>query len=217
MAPMPMKTRSDRLAAAVLAAAALRALPADASAAAGEIFAQNREGILSTNAVVVGGFVFCVGRAASEDRFGASVGFGKARLLAWGQWDRRLFESAEWPEGATPQECRAAWSDLRGKSSDAEGPAGAEIVCETQPATNLWVAVIAVPESETSGCRPSAGDLSKAVADARSRLERESRIEPKSVPAEPADDVKAESVAEPRGLWEEGGVLANETMSDGQF
>lgn len=215
---MPMKTRSDRLAAAaVLAAAALLALPADASAAAGEIFVQNREGILSTNAVVVGGFVFCVGRAASEDRFGASVGFGKARILAWGQWDRRLFESAEWPEGATPQERRAAWSALRGKSSDAEGPAGAEIVCETQPATNLWVAVIAVPESETSGCRPSAGDLSKAVADARSRLERKSPTEPEGAPAEPTGSAPADPDSEPRGLWEQDGVLANETMSDGQF
>lgn len=215
---MPMKTRSDRLAAAaVLAAAALRALPADASAAAGEIFAQNREGILSTNAVVVGGFVFCVGRAASEDRFGASVGFGKARLLAWGQWDRRLFESAEWPEGATPQECRAAWSDLRGKSSDAEGPAGAEIVCETQPATNLWIAVVAVSETETAACRPSAGELANAVSEARIRLKRESQTELETVPAEPADHAKSESAAEPRGLWEKGGVLANETMSDSQF
>jgi len=161
--------------------------------------------------------VFCVGRATSEDRLGASVGFGKARILAWGQWDHQLFESAEWPEGATPQERRAAWSALRGKSSDAEGPTGAEIVCETQPATNLWVAVVAVSETETAVCRPSAGQLANAVAEARIRLKRESQTELETVPAEPADNAKSESAAEPRGLWEEGGVLANETMSDGQF
>lgn len=213
-----MKTRSSRLAAAVCTAAAFLASPADASAAsAGEVFAQNRDAVLSTNVVAAGGFVFCVGRATSEDRLGASVGFGKARILAWGQWDHQLFESAEWPAASTPRERRAAWNGLRGKESCSSGPASAEIVCETQPATNLWVAVVAVSETETAVCRPSAGQLANAVAEARIRLKRESQTELETVPAEPADNAKSESAAEPRGLWEEGGVLANETMSDGQF
>lgn len=213
-----MKTRSSRLAAAVCTAAAFLASPADASAAsAGEVFAQNRDAVLSTNVVAAGGFVFCVGRATSEDRLGASVGFGKARILAWGQWDHQLFESAEWPAASTPRERRAAWNRLRGKESCSSGPASAEIVCETQPATNLWVVVVAVSETETAVCRPSAGQLANAVAEARIRLKRESQTELETVPAEPADNAKSESAAEPRGLWEEGGVLANETMSDGQF
>lgn len=213
-----MKTLSSRLAAAVCTAAAFLASPADASAAsAGEVFAQNRDAVLSTNVVAAGGFVFCVGRATSEDRLGASVGFGKARILAWGQWDHQLFESAEWPAASTPRERRAAWNGLRGKESCSSGPASAEIVCETQPATNLWVAVVAVSETETAVCRPSAGQLANAVAEARIRLKRESQTELETVPAEPADNAKSESAAEPRGLWEEGGVLANETMSDGQF
>lgn len=213
-----MKTRSSRLVAAVCTAAAFLASPADASAAsAGEVFAQNRDAVLSTNVVAAGGFVFCVGRATSEDRLGASVGFGKARILAWGQWDHQLFESAEWPAASTPRERRAAWNGLRGKKSCSSGPASAEIVCETQPATNLWVAVVAVSETEIAVCRPSAGQLANAVAEARIRLKRESQTELETVPVEPADNAKSESDAEPRGLWEEGGVLANETMSDGQF
>ena len=213
-----MKTRSSRLVAAVCTAAAFLASPADASAAsAGEVFAQNRDAVLSTNVVAAGGFVICVGRATSEDRLGASVGFGKARILAWGQWDHQLFESAEWPAASTPRERRAAWNGLRGKKSCSSGPASAEIVCETQPATNLWVAVVAVSETEIAVCRPSAGQLANAVAEARIRLKRESQTELEPVPVEPADNAKSESDAEPRGLWEEGGVLANETMSDGQF
>ena len=213
-----MKTLSSRLRAAVaIAAAACFALFSTAARAAvpGEVFEQNREAILATNSVSAEGFVFCVGRAVSEDRLGAAVGFGKARALAWGQFDRYLFSSSEWPTNATPEECRAVWLRHRNQAISAEEVRGAEIVRESQPEPGRWLSVLAVPYAESVGLRPSPEALKKAIDDLRVARKRESGVDADPVP--PDIDPITEPTAEPRGLWEQDGVLANETMSDGQF
>ena len=205
-----MKTPSSRLRAAAAAAAAahLALFPTAAQAAApGEVFERNREVILATNAVPAEEFVFCVGRAVSEDRLGAAVGLGKARSLAWGQFDRYLFSISEWPTNATPEECGAAWIRCRPEPSGAKSIRGSEIVFETQPESGRWLAVLAVPCAETAGLVPDPEVLKKTVETVRAARNRN-----------PADgEGSALPIAEPRGLWEQDGVLANETMSDGQF
>ena len=202
-----MKTPSSLHGATAIVAAALFLSPANQFAGtASEVFARHREAILATRHLVAEEIVFCVGRAKSDDALGSSVGFGKAKSLAWGQVDHWLFDTADWPEGATSDERSAAWAQLPPRDVS-----GGEAVFENHPEPGRWLVVLAVPETAAAAARPTPSVLKIALAEARKRLAFE-QVPPKSSAQEPAP-----SPAEPRGLWEEDEITANETMEEVQF
>lgn len=213
-----MKTPFSRFRIAFAAAAAAHLVllaPPTRAAEPREVFERNRETILATNSVSAEEFMFCVGRVVSEDRLGAAVGFGKARALAWAQLDSHLFSVSEWPTNATPEECRTVWLQYRQESQDWKDVRGGEIVFETQTEPGRWLVVLAIPHTETAGLRPSPETLKKAIDDMRSAGKRKAGRDADSAPA--GNEPTTEPTDEPRGLWEQNGVLANETMSGGQF
>ena len=206
---MAMKTPFNRYKTAAALAAAVAFLPVSHAASANEedVFAGNKEVILSTNVVSTGGNVFCVGRALSEDRLGASIGFGKARLLAWMQFDHWCFATAPWPADATEEERRlvvATWPKSEHSIQ------GASVVFETRPKAGRWLVVLAVPEKEAVAARPPQDALADALNAVRAR-----RRDAEEKGAQKQDDSVIAS--EPRGPWEEGEITANETMAEGQF
>jgi hypothetical protein len=202
-----MKTPSSLHGAAAVVAAALLLSPANlfAETATG-VFARHREAVLTTRRMVAEGIVFCVGRAKSDDALGSSVGFGKAKSLAWGQADRWLFDTADWPEDTTTEERSTAWAQLPPRDVS-----GGEAVFEDHPEPGRWLVVLAIPETAAATARPTPSALAAALAEARKRLASEP-MPPVSSPQDPACPF-----AEPRGLWEDAGVTANETMAEGQF
>lgn len=204
-----MKTPSSLHGAAAVVAAALLLSPANQFAdTATEVFARHREAVLATRRKVAEGIVFCVGRAKSDDALGSSVGFGKAKSLAWGQADRWLFDTADWANDATAEERRVAWALLPPRDVSK-----GEAVFEDHPEPDRWLVVLAIPEKSAVAARPTPSALAAALAEARKRLDSEPM--PPVSSSSPQDP--ACPFAEPRGLWEDAGVTANETMAEGQF
>ncbi len=211
-----------RTAAALLAAAAL--VPSgQAAVPAGEVFARNRDAVLAEDARSFDGLVFFVGRAVSDESRGAAVGFGKARALAWARFDRWLCDTSSWPEGTTEAERPRAWTLFRDANPAPVTVSGAEVVREERTEVGRWLVVLALPEESAAALRPSEDRLREAVAAARARAAAAAEAEPSEPPpsaagtASGAEEAPDGEPAEPRGLWREDGVTANETMADGQF
>ncbi len=206
----PMKTPSSRHGvAAVFTAMGLLLNPASLLAdTSAEIFARHRDAVLSADHTVAEGMVFCVGRAVEGERQGASVGFGKARALGWGILDRWLFETADWPEDASKDIRKSAWSLLSPRNVS-----GGVVVFENRLESGHCLVVLAVPETAAVAARPDPDVLKAAVSEARKRLEG---CENSPTPSRPVPDSDS-SVSEPQGMWKKDGVTVNETMSKGQF
>lgn len=121
-----MKMRFDafgRMVAALVAAAMSFAAAAPCIAAtAGEVFAAHEAEIATNRCVVVGGYVFGIGRALSG-KGGDSVGFAKARILA----QSKILQYA---------------------GIERLDVAGMQTVCEKCEAPGHYMAVVAVGEAE---------------------------------------------------------------------
>ena len=207
---MKMRSRPRSVIAAAFFAAATTPLAATAAEppTASDVFVRHREAVLAGNAVPAEGWLFCVGRAKSDEKLGASVGFGKARMFAYDQIDKWLFGTAPWPADATLGERLAAWKRMRGGNPVALQ--GAQTIVEENPSPGLYLAVVAVPEAVAAAIRPGATALEGAVLAVREKPDSPSRSDSDDYPGR-ADD------SEPRGYWEENGVQANETMVESQF
>lgn len=202
-----MKTRFD-FAKRLLAAFVAAALASDAAAvAAADVFRAHEADIVTNHCVAVGGYVFGVGRAVSRNG-GDSVGFSKARILAFGKIADRAFASAPWPETATPGQRILAWRLMMAETEFALTLEGAETILERREAPEHYLAIIAIPAERFAKGLPSAGVLQRHLELAKSQGK---------VGADSKAEKNAEEEYEPRGDWEEGGVKANETMSDSQF
>lgn len=216
-----MKMRSSLVAAAVAACAAMLSAPASAARTAAEVFAGCEEQVLASSNCVfeADGRLFLVGRAASDERLGASAGFGKSRMLAFGRLDDWLRDSADWPGEATREERRLAWALLGdGRTSEAVLN-GTETVCERHMGEGRWLVVLAVPESGISAApRPGRSALAAAVESIRAAAK--APPEAPSAAGTAGDGLRpipAPSPVEPAGYSETGGVIVNETMADGQY
>lgn len=200
-----MKTRF-KLAAAALAAIAAFAQTASAATAA-EIFRGFEADIATNRCVAVGGYVFGVGRAISQSG-GDSVGFGKARLLAFGKIADMARELAKWPEACPENERREAWRLLVADKALALSPEGCEIIVEKSEGDGRFMAVIAIRKENLLRAIPKHESLGKYLTLARM----------KGADAESDMDATPPIIEyEPRGYWEENGVKANETLSEAQF
>ena len=214
-------TTHFRTVAALLAAAAL--VPSgQAAVPAGEVFARNRDAVLAEDARSFDGLVFFVGRAVSDESRGAAVGFGKARALAWARLDRWLLETSPWPSDATDAERMRAWRLLRQEEPEPQAVAGAETVREERTESGRWLVVLSIPETTAASLRPSEIRLQTCIATARAQAtvaETDSSASPESAGGAMSgtEETPDDEPAEPRGLWVEDGVTANETMSTDQF
>ena len=208
--------------AAFLLAVALLTPSARAAAPAGDAFQRNRDAILTADALAVDGHLYFVGRALSEDGRGSAVGFGKARALAWARLDRWLLETSPWPSDATDAERMRAWRLLRQEEPEPQAVAGAETVREERTESGRWLVVLSIPETTAASLRPSEIRLQTCIATARAQAavaETDSSASPESAGGAMSgtDETPDDEPAEPRGLWVEDGVTANETMSTDQF
>lgn len=189
-----------------------------AAKTAAEVFAGCEEQVLSSSNGVfeAEGRLFLVGRAASDERFGASAGFGKARMAAWGRLDDWRRDLADWPDDATREERRLAWALLRAGHASEAFLKGVETICERHAGEGLWLVVLAVPKDGIfTAPLPARVALAAAVEGIR-KAQREAPPTPD--PAEAGlRPIPNPGTAEPAGYSESGGVSVNETMSEGLF
>ena len=101
-----------------------------------------------------------------------------------------------------------AWRLMMAEKEFALTLEGAETILERREAPEHYLAVIAVPAERFATLLPSAATLKQYIEFAESR-------EKEGIDANA--EKAGEDEYEPRGDWEEGGVKANETMSDSQF
>lgn len=200
---MKMLFKSAVAACAVLAA--FSPIGQVSAATAAETFKAHEAEIATNRCVAVGGYVFGIGRAISKNG-GDSVGFGKARLLAFGKIADMARERAVWPNDCPQDHRNAAWRMLMAAGSFALSLEGCETVLEKRDGPERFMAVIALKEETFAKAIPRPETLSKYLALARIRDKN-----PESGAEEPVQEY------EPRGYWEENGVKANETLSEAQF
>lgn len=200
---------SHRIAVAALAAIAAFGQTVSAATAA-ETFKAHEAEIATNRCVAVGGFVFGVGRAISKNG-GDSVGFGKARLLAFGKIADMAKAHAPWPDGATPKLRDAAWRIAVARGEFLLSLEGCETILERREAPDRYMAVVAVPESGCGAAVPDRAALERMIAAVAAGTGE------KHVAETPPADHETPEEYEPRGYWEESGVKINETMADGQF
>ena len=205
-----MKMRIKPAVAAFAAFAALLPIRQVSAATAAETFEAHEPEIATNRCVVVGGYVFGVGRALSKNG-GDSVGFSKARLLAMGKIADMAKVHAPWPDAATP-ECRdAAWRIAVADGAFALSLKGCETLLERREAPEHYMAVVAVPEDVFKAALPDRGALVRTLAAVAAATKDTPNAETPALAAETPEEY------EPRGYWEEGGVTINETMATGQF
>ena len=212
-----MKTRFKSVAALTAFAALAQTVSAVTAA---ETFKAHASEIATNRCVAVGGYVFGVGRAISR-RGGDSVGFDKARLLAFGKIADMAKSRARWPDGASPELRAAAWRLASESGASAISLKGCETILEKCEAPEHYMAVIAVPERAFDAAIPARATLERWIATAEAELAASHAAAEET----PSADVKSSATTsdetpeeyEPRGYWEENGVQANETMDESQF
>jgi len=79
----------------------------------GDVFAANRDLILSQKITTVANRVFTVGKAKSSRKAGEEIGYSKAAMFAYGNIEFLNFNRAEWPEDITADEKKAVWRRYR--------------------------------------------------------------------------------------------------------
>ena len=199
-----MQMRSRRLSAIAAVATIALCVQSVSAATAAETFKAHEAEIATNCCVAIGGYVFGVGRALSKNG-GDSVGFGKARLLAFGKIADMAKAHAPWPDGAPPDLRAAAWRFARKDGTFRLSLKGCETLLERREAPDHYMAVLAVPESAFEAAVPDRAALERTLAAVATTTE----------PA--ATSVETPEEYEPRGYWEESGVKINETMANGQF
>ena len=199
-----MQMRSRRLSAIAAVATIALCVQSVSAATAAETFEAHEPEIATNRCVVVGGYVFGVGRALSKNG-GDSVGFSKARLLAMGKIADMAKAHAPWPDAATPELRAAAWRIAVADGAFSLSLKGCETILERREAPEHYMAVVAVPEGVFKAAVPDRAALERMIAAVATTTE----------PA--ATSVETPEEYEPRGYWEERGVKINETMANGQF
>ncbi len=178
------------------------------AATAAETFKTHESEITTNRCVAVGGFIFGVGRAISKNG-GDSVGFSKARLLAYGKLADAILSVSPWPDDATTELRFAAWRLLMADKTLDITLEECETVFEKREAPEHYMVVIAVPKSRFDKSLPSASTLAHFIGLVKTRTVATPNI-PQSQKGAPVE-------YEPRGYWEESGNKANETLAEGQF
>ena len=202
-----MKTHFKSAVAACAVFAALSPIGQASAATAAETFKAHEAVIATKRCVAVGGYVFGVGRAISKNG-GAAVGFGKARLLAFGKITDMARERARWPDDCPDSERRKAWRLLMADKAFSLSLEGCETIIEKNEDNGRFMAVIAIREENLLRAIPQHETLGRYLT-----LARMQGADDDGKKDEPPQIIEYE----PRGYWEESGVKANETMSESQF
>ena len=205
--PTPMKMRFEFAEAFFAALVALAPIIVSAATAA-ETFKAHESKIATNRCVDVGGFIFGVGRAISKNG-GDSVGFSKARLLAYGKLAEAILIASPWPDNVTNELRFAAWRLLMADKVLDITLERCETVFEKREAPEHYMSVIAVPKSRFYEAVPTVATLEHYIGIVKEREKAMPDIQQseKGLPME----------YEPRGYWEESGNKANETLAEGQF
>ena len=205
--PMPMKMRFEFAGAAFATIVALAPVIVSAATAA-ETFKAHESEIATNRCVDVGGYIFGVGRAIS-DNGGDSVGFSKARLLAYGKLAEAILIASPWPNDTTKELRFTAWRLLMADKALTITLEGCETVFEKRESPEHYMAVIAIPKGRFAEAVPTAATLEHYITLAKARK--------MATPDIPQSQKDAPVEYEPRGYWEESGNKANETLAERQF
>lgn len=197
-----MKMRFDLVAAIVIGLAQIVS-----AATAAETFKLHEANIITSRCVVVDGYVFGVGRAISKNG-GNSVGFSKARLLAFDKIVDMARQKVKWPNGSSKEARSNAWSLLMADKNFVLSLERCETVFERCDGPNRYLAIVAVRNDLFESALPDIALLSKYLSLAQAKGNEKTL---NSDTGEPILEY------EPRGYYEENNIKINETLSEAQF
>ena len=134
-----------------------------------DIFAGNRDAILSQPVSIYDGVAFSVGRAASPRNRGDSVGYAKAEEQAKWNLGDRYRATAVWPNNIEESEKDAVWAEFRSQHPNRFSVFGMQRIFTKKTPPDNYLVVMSFPADQVDVPKPTAEELKVALEKIRER------------------------------------------------